>query len=150
MHSVLNPDDHLKTPFTDFTTSRKMTLKCEPSQYGAFLVSLQAQSMTVLSFSGLKRSGEMLGALALWAPSQKGWERQGLACEDTDKNHINQNYSQLLKAYLFSEMLLWDWSVKSRKTTQKQLIKLAPKKISMWTSGCVPILQSCLKHRDIK
>lgn len=57
--------DHLKTPFTDFNTSLKMTLKCEPSQYGAFLVSLHAHNMTVLSLSGLKRSGAMLGALVL-------------------------------------------------------------------------------------
>lgn len=64
-HASLLKPDHLKTPFTDFTTSLKMTLKCEPSQYGAFLVSLQAQSMTVLSFSRLKRSGVMLGALVL-------------------------------------------------------------------------------------
>lgn len=66
----------LKRPFTDFFTSLKMTLKCEPSQYGGFLVSLHAHSKTALLFSGVKRSGEMLGALLLWAPSQKGWKRK--------------------------------------------------------------------------
>lgn len=55
----------LKIPFTDFFISLKMTLKCEPSQYGGFLVSLHAHSMTVLLFSGVKRRGEMLGALLL-------------------------------------------------------------------------------------
>lgn len=69
-------DVHLKTPFTDLTKSRKMTLKCEPSQYGAFLVCLQAHSKTVPSFSGVKRRGRMLGASFLWAPSQKGWQRK--------------------------------------------------------------------------
>lgn len=63
-------------PLTDFFISWKMTLKCEPSQYGGFLVSLHAHSMTVLLFSGVKRRGAMLGALVLWAPSQKGWKRK--------------------------------------------------------------------------
>lgn len=66
----------LKTPLTDFFISWKMTLKCEPSQYGGFLVSLHAHSMTALLFSGVKRRGAMLGALVLWAPSQKGWKRK--------------------------------------------------------------------------
>lgn len=89
---------HLKTPFTDFTTSRKMTFRCEPSQYGAFLVSLQAHSKTVLFLSGVKRRGEMLGAFVLWAPSQKGWgkERQRGKGETTQtakssSAHINVN-----------------------------------------------------------
>ena len=56
---------HLNTPFTFFTTSWKITLKCEPSQYGAFLVCLQAHSMTALSLSGVKRRGEKLGASVL-------------------------------------------------------------------------------------
>lgn len=67
---------HLKMPFTNFTTSRKMTFKCEPSQYGAFFVVLQAHSRTALSLSGVKSRGEMPGALDLWAPSQKGWHRE--------------------------------------------------------------------------
>jgi len=56
---------YLKTPFMDIIKSWKMTLKCEPSQYGGPLVCLQAQSMTVRSLSGVKRRGEMLGAFDL-------------------------------------------------------------------------------------
>lgn len=56
---------YLNRPFTAFTTSRKMTLTCEASQYGAFLVCLQAHSRTALSLSGVKNRGEMLGALDL-------------------------------------------------------------------------------------
>lgn len=63
--SGLSPTQDLKTPLTDFITSWKMTLKCEPSQYGGFLVSLHAHSMTALLFSGVKRRGAMLGALVL-------------------------------------------------------------------------------------
>ena len=93
---------HLKMPFTDFTTSWKMTLKCEPSQYGAFLVCLQAHSMTVLSLSGVKRRGGILGALDLWAPSQKGWRRERKAWGHRLLNQFSSHKHFYFNARLFS------------------------------------------------
>lgn len=48
-----------------------------PSQYGGERVRLHPHSQTVLSSSGMKRSGEIPGAAFLWAPSQKGCEAKG-------------------------------------------------------------------------
>jgi len=70
----------LNTFFSDLTTSRYITLKCVPSQYGWLLVCLQAHNTTCPSLSGVKRSGRMLGALVLCAPSQKG-------CQE-NKTHV--------------------------------------------------------------